>query len=193
MIVQRYISNPLLIDELKFDLRIYVLVTCVQPLRVYLYKDGLARFSTHKFETPNESNIGNLFQHLTNYAINKNHENFTVDEENFATGHKRLLSTLFTEEILNAMLEKIGDLILKSIIAVLPGLQNAYNLSKKENPNTCFQLLGFDILMTDNMKFKLIEINQNPSLMTETGVDKEIKNNMMRNVLEMMEVPLSQS
>ena len=73
-------------------------------------------------------------------------------------------------------MESMSDLIIKSITSVLPGLQNAYNLSKKDNPNSCFQLLGFDILMTQNMKFKLIEINQNPSLMTETSVDKALKN-----------------
>jgi hypothetical protein len=46
MIVQNYIPNPLLIDSLKFDMRIYVLITCVQPLRVFMYRDGLARFAT---------------------------------------------------------------------------------------------------------------------------------------------------
>jgi tubulin polyglutamylase TTLL6/13 len=37
-VVQRYISKPYLVDGLKFDLRVYVLVAGVDPLRVYVYK-----------------------------------------------------------------------------------------------------------------------------------------------------------
>lgn len=49
VVVQRYVTNPLLLDGYKFDLRIYVLVTSFQPLEVFLYKEGFARFASEKF------------------------------------------------------------------------------------------------------------------------------------------------
>jgi tubulin polyglutamylase TTLL6/13 len=76
-VVQQYQTQPYLIDGKKFDLRIYVLVTQVDPqLTCFIYKDGLARFATEEYNSAPVNN-SNLFMHLTNYAINKNSEKFT--------------------------------------------------------------------------------------------------------------------
>jgi len=56
-VVQEYIEKPLLMDGYKFDLRIYVLVTSCDPLRVFLFNDGLVRLSTEKYLSPHESNV----------------------------------------------------------------------------------------------------------------------------------------
>ncbi len=61
----------MLIRNLKFDLRIYVLLAGVNPLRIFLFKEGLARLATHEYKTPDSANINNQFMHLTNYAINR--------------------------------------------------------------------------------------------------------------------------
>ena len=75
-VAQKYIPNPFLIDELKFDLRLYVLLMGVNPLRILLFKDGLVRLATEPYVRPTGDNIGNLFMHLTNYAINKKNNIF---------------------------------------------------------------------------------------------------------------------
>lgn len=75
-VVQRYIHQPYLVDDLKFDLRIYVLLYGVNPLRIYIHEQGIARFATEEYQAPNNSNLDNLYMHLTNYAINKFNDKF---------------------------------------------------------------------------------------------------------------------
>lgn len=35
--VQEYIANPFLVDERKFDIGVYTVLTSIDPLRVYVY------------------------------------------------------------------------------------------------------------------------------------------------------------
>lgn len=67
-IIQQYIQDPLLIDGYKFDLRVYVALTSVNPLRLYVYDEGLVRFASERYDT---TDLKNVFSHLTNYSINK--------------------------------------------------------------------------------------------------------------------------
>ena len=58
---------------------------------MYMYKDGLARFATCKYQKPSDRNLANLFMHLTNYAVNKEADNYVeADGPNSeATASKR--------------------------------------------------------------------------------------------------------
>ncbi|XP_013384644.1 tubulin polyglutamylase TTLL4-like [Lingula anatina] len=78
-VVQRYLPNPLLIDEAKMDLRIYVLVGSIDPLRVYIFPEGEVRIAMEKYSM---DKFEKRDIHLTNLAVNRMNANFTPDKIN---------------------------------------------------------------------------------------------------------------
>ena len=68
----------------------------MNPPRVYVYKDGLARFATVAYEKPHERNLDNLCMHLTNVAINKfsNAYEQNRDKNKDDVGSKRSLTSV---------------------------------------------------------------------------------------------------
>jgi tubulin polyglutamylase TTLL6/13 len=127
-VAQDYIRHPFLIEGLKFDFRIYVLVTSFDPLRVYIHESGLTRFATEPYEIPNRSNMYDMCMHLTNYAVNKRNPNFINDEN---SGHKRSLEWTF--DFLQAqgydverLKKRINDLVIKTLCTVQPSIAHTY-------------------------------------------------------------------
>ena len=116
--------KPLLIDGFKFDLRIYVNINGIAPLRVYVHKNGLARFATVPYQSPAPSNMKNMCMHLTNFAINKESDDFqwNNDEKLDDKGSKRsyrsvldfILKTFGQERALKCE-QEINEIILKTI------------------------------------------------------------------------------
>ena len=89
----------MLIDGLKFDLRIYVLLAGTDPLKVFVYEDGLVRLCCEKYREPKRSNVNDTSIHLTNYAINKENPKFefNTDKNTCGVGNKRTLKWFYEE------------------------------------------------------------------------------------------------
>eukprot|EP00929_Paragymnodinium_shiwhaense_P097887 TRINITY_DN59470_c0_g2_i2.p1 TRINITY_DN59470_c0_g2~~TRINITY_DN59470_c0_g2_i2.p1 ORF type:complete len:685 (+),score=102.90 TRINITY_DN59470_c0_g2_i2:2250-4304(+) len=69
-VIQRYVERPLLLHGYKFDLRLYVVVTSFEPLKVYLCQEGLVRLATEKYSLSTKM-LHHRTMHLTNYSVNK--------------------------------------------------------------------------------------------------------------------------
>eukprot|EP00347_Sterkiella_histriomuscorum_P012956 403366573 len=194
-VIQRYLNNPYLLDGLKFDLRVYVLITGVNPLRAYIFKDGLARFSTEKYQKPTNSNITNLQMHLTNYAINKDSDQFIFNKDSFKddVGHKRSIKAILKqisedESIQLQTWYQIKNVIMMTIISGLPQIQHLYKSSKPDDfeNSLCFHILGFDIFLDQDLKPWLLEVNQSPSFTTDTPLDYRIKSQLIQQTIKLL-------
>jgi len=72
-VISKYIMNPHLINNRKYDLWVYIVVSGYDPLRIYRFHQGLVRFATHDY---NKKDTKDRFSHLTNYSVNKKNTEF---------------------------------------------------------------------------------------------------------------------
>ena len=193
-VVQRYIERPLLIDGLKFDLRLYVVVLGVDPLRIYLYEEGLARFATNKYKPMESHSMHDAYMHLTNYSLNKDSENFVANSEADGedVGSKRSIKSVkkwLASEGHDAekVWEGINVLVNNTMLALQPSLQlNVEAISKPGDDNfKCFQILGFDVMFDADLKPWLLEINAGPSLEASSPLDQAVKEPLVISALRL--------
>ena len=68
------------LPPLRFDLRLYVLVTSFNPLEAYLYTEGFGRFTNEPYSL-DAASLQNLYVHLTNASIQKDHPSMAAHAE----------------------------------------------------------------------------------------------------------------
>eukprot|EP00727_Mastigamoeba_balamuthi_P000009 m51a1_g10004 putative tubulin tyrosine ligase (412) ;mRNA; f:85821-87412 len=175
-IVQRYIDNPLLIGGKKFDCRVYVLVLSYVPLVVYLYRTGFARFTHHRFSL---SDIGNTFVHLTNVAIQKNSDAYTGHAKWETTNLRKFVTASRGVAAAEKLFLDIQDVLLNALLAV----QRVIIQDKH-----CYELYGYDILIDDNLKPWIIEVNACPSMTAENEDDYRIKTCLLQDTIELADL-----
>jgi tubulin polyglutamylase TTLL4 len=172
-VAQRYVSDPLLIDGRKTELRQLVLTTGGDPLRIYVYDDWIVRLgpANYSAQSTSKCHISSAWAHLN---INKcgvatSSDSPTLGMDGKAWNRSQLLEHLEREKGVDTtkpMLRRVNDAIVKTVLATLRPPSPSLNLNRF---NT-FQLWGNDLLLdSSGQQPFVLEFNSYPSMGVGTG------------------------
>ncbi|XP_036142627.1 tubulin polyglutamylase TTLL5 isoform X3 [Monomorium pharaonis] len=119
-----------------------------------------------------------------------NHFPRSEDPDAEDVGHKWTLSALLRHlrsmgQDTASLMQRIEDIIIKSIIATASGIVSGLKQFVKY-PETCFELFGFDILIDDTLKPWLLEVNLTPSLGCDSPLDVRLKSALIADLFTLV-------
>ncbi|CAM9940462.1 unnamed protein product [Lampetra fluviatilis] len=180
-IVQRYVTNPLLLDGRKFDVRSYMLIASAAP-PIVLFRHGYARLSCQSYSP--ESN--DLTAHLTNQYMQKKSPVYQeVKEETVWTmsrfndhvnEHCAPHKGLPKDWVLTTFTKRMQQVMTHCFLATKSKLEGKLGL---------FDLIGCDFLIDEDFKVWLLEMNCNPALQTNCMVLKEVIPQVVNETLDL--------
>lgn len=88
----------------------------------------------------------------------------------------------------NVLMHQMHDIIIKTIITVQPSLSHVYKSCQPDDVenNKCFEVLGFDIMIDEDAKPWLLEVNASPSFATESPMDYDVKLALISDSLKLL-------
>ena len=168
--MQRYLSNPPLIQERKFDFRAYMMIASTNPLIVY-YHDGYLTLSFHKYD----ANSTEKSIHVTNTHVSFKLLNASKDKENIILENPY---TLLQDELLKTGRITDTNWIENSMKPQM--MKIMIHISQMGKPmfvkrSNTYQIFGIDFLLDENLKVWFVEANTTPGFDPETlQLQKEI-------------------
>jgi hypothetical protein len=187
VVIQQYVDRPLTIGGYKHDLRVYCLVNHVHPLQAYIYEEGIVRFSTQKYsvdgKVDGDIDIKNLFSHLTNSSINKNSPTLNAEKEVVGAGCKWTFAQYkrWFEENATVKFELIWSKIISIVRCTL-----AILLTNVDYNGSSFELFGFDIMLSDDYRPWILEVNCSPALGVDCDVDTIVKIPLLNDMFDIL-------
>jgi len=77
-------------------------------------------------------------------------------------------------------------IVVKTVLAVQPQLQHIYKSYQSKEPDCCFELLGFDIMLDRKLKPWMLEVNHTPSFNADTPIDEQVKMRLLRDTFQIV-------
>lgn len=166
-ICQKYIENPLLLNGRKNDLRQWVLVTSWNPLTIWYYGECYVRLAANQYgDGDGEDNMSCL----TNNAIACHHPKFDKNDEYWRCMWDQATYQEFLHKANGADVwsNKLAPAMRKIVVRTLTAVQDA--LASSCAASSCFEFLGFDFLVDEELRVWLLEVNTSPCMEYSTSI-----------------------
>ncbi|KAL6449143.1 hypothetical protein ACFW04_000674 [Cataglyphis niger] len=162
--VQEFIERPFLVDGYKFDIGVYVVITSVDPLRLYVYKgDVLFRFCPVKYypfdpEVLDKYVVGDDYLPIWNVPSLKRY--YTE----FGFSMKDSFDAYVREREKNPikMWERVYDAIRE--VVLMKEMQIREVSKRFGNGRNFFELVRFDLALDEDLNVYMMEANMSPNL-----------------------------
>ena len=193
-LITKYIENPHLIYGKKYDFRIYILITSVNPLSIYIYRQGLVRIASEKYSL-DANKLTSRYIHLTNTVVNKaNKEYIFNDSIDSELGNKWSLKAYqkYCEKMgidFEMIFDGIKDIAIKTILSINDKLNKGEEVKythKNFYHRNYHNLFGFDFILDDDFNVYLLEVNDGPSLSLYDNMDRDIKTKLMADTFNLI-------
>ena len=155
LVLQEYINNPHLINDRKYTLRFFVILSNFKP--AYKYKIGYYNLCINKYNKKEKFNENNISSHLTNEHLNNINKNNLHIKNVDQISTNRYPDQNLLQNIIIKQANKIIDKTLKGMKTINPSF-----LIKKEKEIKKFDIFGYDFLLDSEQKLWLLEINHRP-------------------------------
>ena len=190
VVVQRYIDRPYLIEGRKGHCRIYCLIASAEPLRAYIYSEGIVRIAPELYD-PDPGRAGGTSMHVTNTALHLGHPDLVIDQDPAEedSGAIRGLSALLRRMTAEGLDGQAAFGEIKALVEWFVRLLATDGLFARQAasaPARAFppKLFGLDILIDAEGHPWLIEMQRSPAARGAPLVDK-INSEMFNSVFRM--------
>ena len=165
IIIQKYLDNPLLYNNRKFDIRCFVLVD--YNLNIYYCKEGHLKASSEIYNL----NDKNKFIHITNYSLQKKSNKFEIYEQGNEISYNDFKKFLISK---NISLDNFDNMIKQMKLLIQISMKAVGKKLLKTTPVLSFEIFGYDFIIDNEFKPWILEINNNPGLVISSPVIQKI-------------------
>ena len=194
VVVQRYLDRPYLVEGRKGHCRIYCLVTSADPLRAYVYSEGIVRLAPELYD-PTPDRPGGVSMHVTNTALHLDHPGLVISQDPAEddVGAVRSLSALLRRMTADGLDGAVAFGEIKALVEWFVRLLAADGLFARQarSPARAFthKLFGLDVLIDADGHPWLIEMQRAPAARGQPLVER-INGEMYTTAFRMAQAPL---